>query len=79
MHVEKEFTPEQKESPRLISSLRIRVEHAIGGVKRDRIVKDHLRVRKDDFRDRAMETCCGLHNFSLNFGPWHYKSEPVKV
>jgi len=75
----KELTPEQKESNRRISSLRIRVEHAIGGVKRYRIVKDQLRVRKDNFRDRAMETCCGLHNFRLNFRPWHYKSDSVKV
>jgi len=75
----KELTPEQKESNRRISSLRIRVEHAIGGVKRYRIVKDQLRVRKDDFRDRVMETCCGLHNFRLNFRPWHYETDSVKV
>jgi hypothetical protein len=75
----KELTPEQKGSNRRISSLRIRVEHAIGGVKRYRIVKDQLRVRKDDFRDRVMETCCGLHNFRLNFRPWHYSTDSVKV
>lgn len=75
----KELTPEQKESNRQISSLRIRVEHAIGGVKRYRIVKDQLRVQKDDFRDRVMETCCGLHNFRLNFRPWHYSTDSVKV
>jgi hypothetical protein len=74
----KELTPEEKTSNRQISSLRIRVEHAIGGVKRYRIVKDQLRVRKDNFRDRAMETCTGLHNFRLNFRPWHYKSDSVK-
>lgn len=70
----KELTPEQKENNRQISSLRIRVEHAIGGVKRYRIVKDLLRVRKNNFRDSAMETCCGLHNFRLNFRPWHYNA-----
>lgn len=75
----KELTPEQKESNRQISSLRIRVEHAIGGVKRYRIVKDQVRARKDNFRDRVMETCCGLHNFRLNFRPWHYASVSVKV
>ncbi len=75
----KELTPEQKEINRQISRLRIRVEHAIGGVKRYRIVKDQVRARKDNFQDRAMETCCGLHNFRLNFRPWHYKSDFVKV
>ncbi len=75
----KELTPEQKESNRLISSFRVRVEHAIGGVKRYRIVKDQVRARKDNFRDRVMETCCGLHNFRLNFRPWHYASDSIKV
>ena len=74
----KDLTPEQKENNRQISSLRIRVEHAIGGVKRYRIVKDLLRVRKDDFRDQVMETCCGLHNLRLNFRPWHYSTDSFK-
>ena len=54
------------------SSLRIRVEHAIGGVKRYRIVKDKIRNWKAGFKDSVMETCCGLHNFRLNYRPWHY-------
>lgn len=74
----KELTPEQKENNRRISSLRIRVEHAIGGVKRYRIVKDRVRARKDNFRDRVMETCCGLHNFRLNFRPWRYNADSAK-
>lgn len=74
----KELTPEQKDDNRRISSLRIRVEHAIGGVKRYRIVKDLVRARKDNFRDRVMETCCGLHNFRLNFRPWHYNVDFAK-
>jgi hypothetical protein len=57
---------------RLIAGLRIRVEHAIGGVKRYRIIKDTLRNWKPGFRDLVFETCCGLHNFRLNFRPWHY-------
>lgn len=59
------------------SSLRIRVEHAIGGVKRYRIVKDKIRNWKEGFRDSVMEICCGLHNFRLNFRPWHY--EPIQL
>lgn len=74
----KELTAEEKENNRLISCLRIRVEHAIGGVIRYRIVKDQLRIRKDNFRDQVMETCCGLHNFRLNFRPWLYNVEFVK-
>ena len=71
-----ELTIEEKERNREISRVRIRVEHAIGGVKRYRIVKDQLRNWKPGFRDLVMETCCGLHNFRLNFRPWHYAAIP---
>lgn len=68
-----ELTPDEKAENSRISSIRIRVEHAISGVKRCRIVKDKLRNWKAGFRDLVMETCCGLHNFRLNFRPWHYE------
>lgn len=68
-----ELTPDEKAENSRISSIRIRVEHAISGVKRYRIVKDKLRNWKAGFRDLVMETCCGLHNFRLNFRPWHYE------
>lgn len=68
----KPLSPADKENNQAISKVRIRVEHAISGVKRYRIVKDKLRNWKDGFRDQVMETCCGLHNFRLNFRPWHY-------
>jgi hypothetical protein len=58
---------------RLISGIRVRIEHAIGSVKRYRIVKEQSRTWKPGFRDLVFETCCGLHNFRLNFRPWHYK------
>lgn len=54
------------------ASLRIRIEHAIGGVQRMRIVKDKLRNWKKGLRDSIMEICCGLHNFRLKFRPWNY-------
>lgn len=59
------------------ASLRIRIEHAIGGVQRLRIVKDKLRNYKDGFRDLVMELCCGLHNFRLKFRPWSY--DPLQL
>jgi hypothetical protein len=69
-----ELTPPEKANNHRISSIRIRIEHAIGGVKRDRIVKDNIRLLKDGLRDSIMETCCGLHNFRLQYRPWHYAS-----
>jgi DDE superfamily endonuclease len=64
-----ELTPLEKATNRAISSIRIRIEHAIGSVKRYRIVKDKIRLLKDGIRDSIMETCCGLHNFRLQYRP----------
>jgi DDE superfamily endonuclease len=69
-----ELTHPEKAMNRRISSIRIRIEHAIGGVKRYRIVKDKIRLLKDRVRDTIMETCCGLHNFRLQYRPWRYAS-----
>ena len=72
----RDLTPEEKAKNREISSIRIRVEHVIAGIKRYRIVKDKLRNYKKGFADLVMQTCCGLHNFRLNFRPWTY---PIPV
>jgi len=69
-----ELTPPEKKTNRRISSIRIRIEQAMGGVQRDRIVKDNIRLLKDGMRDAVMETCCGLPNFRLQYRPWHYAS-----
>lgn len=67
-----ELTDPEKAKNREISSIRIRIEHVMSGIKRYRIVKDKLRNYKKGFTDLVMETCCGLHNFRLNFRPWVY-------
>jgi hypothetical protein len=67
-----DLTPPEQAANRQISSIRMRIEHAIGGVKRYRIVKDIIRLLKDGIRDAVMETCCGLHNFRLLYRPWNY-------
>jgi hypothetical protein len=69
-----ELTPPEHATHRRISSMSIRIEHAMGGVTRYRIVKDTIRLLKDGIRDTMMETCCGLHNFRLQYRPWHYAS-----
>ena len=51
---------------RIISGVRIVVEHAIAGVKRCRIVKDVLRLTKAGVSDRVMEVACGLHNLRVS-------------
>ena len=74
-----ELTADEEAQNRLISRIRIRVEHAIAGVKRYRIVKDQLRNWKANFRDQVMETCCGLHNFRLRFRFWSYFSATGQI
>ena len=49
---------------RLISSVRVVIEHVIAGVKRCRIVKDVLRLTKEGGSDLVMEIACGLHQHS---------------
>ena len=62
----KELTEEQKRENKEISSFRILVEHAIGGVKKCRIVKDRFRCYKFGFDDLVMSIACGLHNFRIS-------------
>jgi DDE superfamily endonuclease len=69
-----ELTPPETATKRRISSSSIRLEHAMGGVKRYRMVKDKIRLWKDGIRDTVMETWCGLPNFRIQYRPWHYAS-----
>ena len=61
----RELAPDEKILNRAISSLRVEVEHRIGGVKRSQIVVQPFRNRVENFVDEVMETACGLHNFRL--------------
>lgn len=48
-----------------ISSVRVEVEHHIGGIKRCQILVQPFRNWVDHYIDDVMETACGLHNFRL--------------
>jgi hypothetical protein len=60
-----EFTEEQKNYNKAISSKRIYVEHAIGGMKRYRFLSDRLRCRDARFYSIVLAVCSGLWNFQL--------------
>ena len=70
----KELTAKEKERNRKISKVRVRVEHAISGVKRSRIVKDILRNTKDGFSDLVMVIACCLHNLRV-----HHRTIPLRL
>jgi hypothetical protein len=69
-----DLTPPENATKRRIAAISIRIAHAIGGVKRSRLVQENIRLLKDGLRAAVMEPWCGLHNFRLQYRPWHYAS-----
>ena len=70
----KELSAKEKERNRKISKVRVRVEHAIAGIKRSRTVKDVLRNTKDNFSDLVMVIACSLHNLRVD-----RRKKPLKL
>ena len=60
-----ELSPEQKQENKLLARERITVEHAIGGMKRYRILSDRLRVQDVKLYNVLLGVCAGLWNFYL--------------
>jgi DDE superfamily endonuclease len=60
----KKLTEEQKKENTAQASQRVKVEHAICGTKRLRIVKDIYRNKRETI-DIAMTIACGLHNLRI--------------
>ena len=61
-----ELTPLQKLENREFAGERVNVEHAIGGMKRYRILSDRLRMHDFGLYDVVLEVCAGLWNFQLS-------------
>ena len=59
------MTAAEKRANRKLRRVRVRVEHALAGVKRCRIVKDVLRDTAAVVSDSVMEAACGLHNLRV--------------
>lgn len=59
----RDFTSDGKQENKRIFGIRIKVEHAIGGMKKCRIVKERFRCHKFSFQDMVIPIACGLHNF----------------
>lgn len=61
----KDLTLEEKEKNKAISRTRIKVEHAICGIKKFAIMSGKLRSIKEGLADQAILLCTGLHNFRI--------------
>ena len=64
------LTNEQKVFNQQLARRRVRIEHVNSSVKRCRIVKDTIRLFRDDARDMVAEISCALHNFRVRLSPW---------
>ena len=63
----RELTYDEKETNKIISSYRVIVEHAIGGIKRYRCMSERLRNRKPFIDDQFLLLSAGLWNYHLQF------------
>jgi hypothetical protein len=61
----KPLTKEQKTKNKQMSSIRVKVEHSIGGFKHYRFLSDRLRCRDFQLYNLVAEICTGLWNFTL--------------
>ena len=59
------LTDEQKAENREMSSMRVLIENAIGGMKRFGILMGKFRNRKEKFVDDAAALCAGLWNLKI--------------
>ena len=61
------LTPEQRAENKIISQIRIRIEHTIGRVKRFRAVSDIYRNHGGQWADKFILIAAGLSNYHLRF------------
>ena len=61
------MTNDDKKESKVISKIRVGVEHAIERAKVFHIVRDIYRNHKEGFSDSVMEIACGLHNLRLDY------------
>lgn len=68
------LSEQDKAHNRKVSSVRVRIEHAIGSAKLMRIVKDECRLRANNFVEKIFATCLALHNLRIKINPWNYQN-----
>lgn len=61
----RELTDDQKQQNKAFSGIRIRIEHAISGIKRNRSAADTYRNIKEGTDDLFISVACGLHNLRV--------------
>jgi len=72
-----DLSNQQKSQNREKSRRRVYIEHTMRGIKVFRILSEKLRNLMFDFKDKVMETICGLHNFIISSRP--LKKQPIFI
>lgn len=62
-----EITDLQKQINKAIGSVRVKIEHAFSGVKRLKIIRNKIRLRTYEIRDKVFKIAVGLHNLRVQF------------
>jgi hypothetical protein len=62
----KELNAEQKVENKFLAGKRVRVEQALAGLKRYRVLSERLRLNDFKFYDVILGLCAGLWNFYLS-------------
>jgi hypothetical protein len=70
---ETSLTKEQEAFNKQVSSERIYVEHAIGRMKKYRMLKNRSRLKRQQMKNRIIGICAAISNYLLNIK--HSKSE----
>lgn len=60
-----QLSDEQKQKNKTVSKGRIFVEHAIGRMKKYRILKNRCRLKSQQLKNRILGICAGLSNYQL--------------
>lgn len=60
-----QLSVEEKEQNRAVSRERIFVEHAIGRMKKYRILKNRCRIKSMELKNQVIGVCAGLSNYQL--------------
>lgn len=57
----------QKQINQAISRTRVRIEHAFSGIKRLKIIRNKIRLKSYNARERVIRIAAGLHNLRITF------------
>jgi hypothetical protein len=63
----KELSDLQKKINHGISKVRVRVEHAFSGIKRLKIIRNKIRLKTYEVRDRMIRIAAALHNLRVTY------------